>query len=100
MKGQRLRIEQEKMRQRKQRGSSPEPVESVAPNAHQPIEQEQHFNTAQIAKLWGISPWTVRRLFSNKPGVLKISLGEKKKARTLLIPARVLRAVHEQMSTA
>jgi hypothetical protein len=63
--------------------AAPEPVlRSVPPLAHQPIEQEQHFNTNQIAKMWAMSTWTVRRLFAGRPGVLKISLGDKKKANT------------------
>jgi hypothetical protein len=77
----RLFIEQEQMRHR--HTPAPEPVlRSVPPLAHQPIEQEQHFNTNQIAKMWAMSTWTVRRLFAGRPGVLKISLGDKKKANT------------------
>lgn len=90
-----LFIEQEQMRRR--HTPAPEPVlRSVPPLAHAPIEQEQHFNTGQIAKMWAMSPWTVRRLFADRPGVLKISLGDKKKAKTILVPARILRAVHEE----
>jgi hypothetical protein len=40
---------------------------------------EQHFTPAQVAQQWGVSTRTVRRLFANTPGVLK--LGTKGKAR-------------------
>ena len=33
---------------------------------------EQHFTPAQVAQQWGVSTRTVRRLFANTPGVLKL----------------------------
>jgi hypothetical protein len=56
---------------------------------------EQHYTVAQIAKLWGISQKTVRHLFEDRPGVLKISQARllphrQRRPRTMLrIPASV-----------
>src|SRR6266567_8586881 len=60
------------------------------------VEQEQHFTPAQIAKQWGVSVYTVRRLFADVPGVLKI--GQKGKHVSLRIPGRLLRAYHVKLS--
>ena len=60
------------------------------------VEQEQHFTPAQIAKQWGISAHTVRRLFADVPGVLKI--GQKGKHVSLRVPGRLLKAYHAKMS--
>src|SRR6266581_4946373 len=60
------------------------------------VEYEQHFTPAQIAKQWGLSVYTVRRMFANVPGVLKI--GQKGKHVSLRIPGRLLRAYHVKLS--
>src|SRR6266576_6930615 len=60
------------------------------------VEQEQHFTPAQIAKQWGVSVYTVRRLFADVPGVLKI--GQKGKHVSLRVPGRLLKAYHAKMS--
>jgi hypothetical protein len=33
---------------------------------------EQHYSVRQVAELWGVSEKTVRRMFEDVPGVLKI----------------------------
>src|SRR6266699_1105175 len=60
------------------------------------VEQEQHFTPAQIAKQWGVSVYTVRRLFADVPGVLKI--GQKGRHVSLRVPGRLLKAYHAKMS--
>jgi hypothetical protein len=57
---------------------------------------EQHFTPAQVAQQWGVSARTVRRLFANTPGVLK--LGTKGKHVSLRIPGRLLKAHHTKLS--
>jgi hypothetical protein len=61
---------------------------------------EQHYSIPQIARQWSLSPNTVRRIFFNEPGVLRIGQpsrllgGQKKKYKrhyfTLRIPESVL----------
>src|SRR6266576_6157597 len=60
------------------------------------VEQEQHFTPAQIAKQWDVSVYTVRRLFADVPGVLKI--GQKGKHVSLRVHGRLLKAYHAKMS--
>jgi hypothetical protein len=67
---------------------------------------EKHFSVGEIAKLWQVSDDTVRNIFFDEPGVLKIgkasrlSGGRKKKLvrhwSLLRIPESVLRRVMQQ----
>lgn len=66
---------------------------------------EQHYSPQEIAALWGMSADTVRRLFEDAPGVLKISmprlLKNQRKHRPhvlLRIPASALERVHLQQT--
>ncbi len=65
---------------------------------------EQHFTVQQVALMWGISEESVRRLFRDEPGVLKISgptLNKRRKHNPhvlLRIPASVLHRLHQQRS--
>lgn len=66
---------------------------------------EQHYSPAEVSKMWGVSETTVRRLFEDQPGVLRISMPRLLKAQRkhkphvrLSIPASVLARVHEQWS--
>jgi hypothetical protein len=64
---------------------------------------EKHYSTVAVAKLWSISPDTVRSLFRNVPGVVKILRAEtrfKRKYTTYLIPESVLQAVHAKLRKA
>ncbi len=58
-----------------------------------PAAEEKHYAPKAIAELWGIDPSTVRKLFRDMPGVLK--LGEKGKT-TLRIPQSVLEQFHRE----
>jgi hypothetical protein len=60
---------------------------------------EEHFTVKQVAEMWKVSAKTVRRLFSDEPGVLKLGEGERRYKRqyfTLFIPKSVLLRVHEK----
>ena len=54
---------------------------------------ERHYTTIEIAKLWQLSPDTVRALFRDVPGVLKITRPEARFKRqfSYRIPESVLR---------
>jgi transcriptional regulator GlxA family with amidase domain len=60
---------------------------------------EKHYSVTEIASLWGLSDDTVRTLFRNHPGVLKIGTAENVRANrkayvVLRVPESVLRQVH------
>jgi hypothetical protein len=64
---------------------------------------EKHYSTVAVAKLWSVSPDTVRNLFRDVPGVLKIKRPEtrfKRAYTTYLIPESVLQAVHARLRKA
>jgi hypothetical protein len=61
---------------------------------------EKHYRISELAKLWGISRETVRQLFMNEPGVIKIKLGRKKKNTVLSIPQSVAERVHTRLRSA
>ena len=67
---------------------------------------EQHYSIQQVAELWGVSADTVRRLFEDEAGVLKIAMPSvskrirKHKPHVLLrIPASVLERLHTQQAS-
>jgi hypothetical protein len=58
---------------------------------------EHHFSPDELAKLWGLSLDTVRRLFEREPGVLVIEHTKntaRRRYRTLRIPDSVASRVH------
>ncbi len=66
---------------------------------------EQHYTVQEVAKLWAMSPDTVRRLFEDDPQVLKVSMprllknARKRKPRvSLSIPASALERLHHQQT--
>jgi hypothetical protein len=64
------------------------------------IAVEKHFSPEEIAKLWSLSSKTVRRMFEDMPGVLKLAnprLVQRSRA-TLRIPHSLLQSAHEQWS--
>jgi hypothetical protein len=61
---------------------------------------ERHYCVAEIAKLWGLSESTIRRLFIDEPGVLKITHKETRFKRgytSLRIPERIALQVHRRL---
>jgi hypothetical protein len=60
---------------------------------------EKHYRVSELAELWGFSPGTLIKLFSDEPGVLKLQgLSGKRKYTTLSIPESVALRVHERLS--
>ena len=60
---------------------------------------EEHFTVKEVAEMWKVSANTIRRLFTDEPGVLKLGEGERRFKRAyfmLLIPKSVLLRVHEK----
>lgn len=61
---------------------------------------ERHFSPREIARAWGLSESTARRLFQDQPGVLKIGKADrwdgKRDYVTLRIPESVVRRVHQE----
>jgi hypothetical protein len=60
----------------------------------------KHYRVKELAALWGMSPDTITRLFSNESGVLQVNnFGNGKRKYTLLsIPESVALRVHESLS--
>lgn len=66
---------------------------------------EKHYTVTQVAQMWGVSANTVRRIFRDMPGVLKlsnprISRRERKHELhlALRIPESLVRRAHEDWS--
>lgn len=62
---------------------------------------EKHYSVQQIAKLWGLSDDTIRRIFQNEVGVVKIGSSEtrfKRKRIQLSIPESVLQRVYKKLT--
>ena len=61
---------------------------------------EKHFSVAEVSERWGYSEDTIRRLFRNEPGVLKIGSPEtrfKRRRWQLSIPESVLVRVYQRL---
>jgi len=65
------------------------------------LVDEKHFTPAEMAKAWGVSPQTIRELFKNEEGVLKIgSKGTRthRAYKTLRMPESVAERVHTRLA--
>jgi hypothetical protein len=65
------------------------------------IVDEKHYAPADLAKAWGVSAETVRQIFREEPGVLKIGKPGTKTKRgyfTLRIPEEVAERVHRRLA--
>jgi len=64
---------------------------------------ERHFTPDELAELWACSPQTIRNLFDNEPGVLRIpSQRPGKRARkytSIKIPESIAERIHKRFST-
>lgn len=61
---------------------------------------EKHFSVPELAKIWFLSESTVRRIFIEEPGVLKLAHKEtryKRRYTTLRIPERIAQRVHRRL---
>jgi hypothetical protein len=66
------------------------------------IMKDRHFEPAELGELWGVSAETIRSIFRNEPGVLKIGKTGGKYKRgyvTLRIPESVAEKVHSRLSS-
>jgi hypothetical protein len=63
---------------------------------------EEHFSPKQVALMWGLSVATIRRLFENEAGVLKVRNASgptgRRQYKTLRIPTSVAARVHRRIS--
>jgi AraC-like DNA-binding protein len=61
---------------------------------------EKHYSVAEISERWGYSEDTIRRLFRDEPGVLKVGSPEtryKRKRWQLSIPESILVKVYQRL---
>jgi hypothetical protein len=63
---------------------------------------ERHFTAKQLAQLWGLDESTVRKIFQDEPGVLKIGKAGRRDGKrdyvSLRIPESVAVRVHRERS--
>jgi hypothetical protein len=59
------------------------------------ISGEKHYRPDELAELWGFSPKTIRALFGEEPGVIRMGTA---KYVSLRIPASVAARVHERLA--
>lgn len=68
------------------------------------VAHDQHYTVSELAERWHLSPNTVRRLVTDEPGVIKITVGpllrnrRKRHLVSLRIPERVALRVHAKLS--
>ena len=74
---------------------------TIAPKHVPGVHREKHYTAPELAKLWGLSADTIRKLFRNEDGVLKVpSLANKDGQRpynTLTIPESIAAKVHQRL---
>ena len=75
---------------------------STSPSSRDSIAEEKHYTPAEVGKIWALSVETVRRLFENEPGVLKMPNASgpsgRRRYKTLRIPASIVARVHRKIS--
>ena len=65
-----------------------------------PLAFQKHYSAAELSKLWGFSQKTIRRLFTEEPGIIKIAHEETRLKRgytSMRIPEYVARRVHRRL---
>jgi transcriptional regulator GlxA family with amidase domain len=86
-----------------QASNQPSLVRSNNPSMGASVAFERHYCVAELAQLWGLSQRTIRRIFSNEPGVFKWESAEtrfKRAYTTLRIPESVVQRVHRRLRKA
>jgi len=61
---------------------------------------ERHYSVQELAEIWKLSEDTIRRLFREEPGVMKINALQGKRKRryvVLRLPESVVMRVHERL---
>jgi len=64
---------------------------------------ERHYSILELAKLWNLSPKTIRRIFATEPGVLRWGQAETASRQSyvsLRIPESVVSRVHRRLRRA
>ena len=68
----------------------------------EPLIFERHYTPKELAGLWALDDTTIRRLFYDEPGVLKIGKANRRDGKrdyvSLRIPASVAQRVHSRRS--
>jgi hypothetical protein len=62
---------------------------------------ERHYSVIEVAKLWGLSENTIRRMFTGEPGVVEWGGEEsrfKRAYKTMRIPESVVQRVHRRLA--
>jgi len=84
------------------RGERGEPLAAFgAKVGREDASLEQHFSIKEIAEIWGLCENSVRDLFKDEPGVIRIQRPKSRYKRaytTLRIPKSVIERVHRRMS--
>jgi len=65
------------------------------------MKEERHFTPQELADMWRVSVQTVREIFQNEDGVLKIGRDgtrTRRRYKTLRIPESVVERVHTRLS--
>ncbi len=65
------------------------------------FSEEKHYTPQELAKLWELSVQTIREIFKNEDGVLKIGSNgtrTRRRYKTLRIPESVVERVHTRLS--
>jgi AraC-like DNA-binding protein len=63
---------------------------------------ERHYSVQEVSEMWGYSESTIRKLFADESGVLKIGSPErrfKRKRWVLSVSESTLRRVYERLSS-
>ena len=79
-----------------------DPIQALPPPAMPGPHGERHFTPNQVAGLWGMHPATVRRLFRDEPGVIRLGAAGRRRKKdyfSLYIPESVMRRVHLRLTT-
>lgn len=61
---------------------------------------EKHYSVQELAEIWNLSEDTIRRLFREEPGVIKINANQGRRTRryvVLRLPESVVMRVHERL---
>ena len=87
--------------------TEPSPQPSYAPPSKPAMPAsvafEKHYCVSEVAELWGLSERTIRRIFTDEPGVIKWENAETRFKRgytTLRIPESVVQRVHRKLRKA
>jgi hypothetical protein len=74
-------------------------IEEKKPGGIAELYAERHYTPAQLGASWGVDAETIRNLFRNEPGVLKIGKnGAKRSYISLRIPESIAARVHHRFS--